>query len=55
MEIRMFREEDAAEVEQVIAKTASLTAVEFYRKMGYDYKNGIAAIDDEEQVYRLEK
>lgn len=33
---------------------ASITAVEFYRKMGYDYKNGIAEID-EEQVYRLEK
>lgn len=33
---------------------ASITAVEFYRKMGYDYKNGIAKTD-EEQVYRLEK
>lgn len=33
---------------------ASITAVEFYRKMGYDYKNGIVEID-EEQVYRLEK
>lgn len=33
---------------------ASITAVEFYRKMGYEYKNGIAEID-EEQVYRLEK
>ena len=33
---------------------ASITAVDFYRKMGYDYKNGIAEIDDE-QVYRLEK
>lgn len=33
---------------------ASITAVEFYRKMGYDYKNGIAIVDDE-QVYRLEK
>ena len=32
----------------------SITAVGFYRKMGYDYKNGIAEIDDE-QVYRLEK
>ena len=34
--------------------TASITAVEFYRKMGYDYKNGIDIVDDE-QVYRLEK
>ena len=33
---------------------ASITAVEFYRKMGYDYKNGIAELDDE-QIYRLEK
>ncbi|MBO5219284.1 MAG: GNAT family N-acetyltransferase [Clostridia bacterium] len=33
---------------------ASITAVEFYRKMGYDYKNGYAGLD-EEQVYRLEK
>lgn len=33
---------------------ASITAVEFYRKMGYDYKNGIDLVDDE-QVYRLEK
>jgi len=33
---------------------ASITAVEFYKKMGYNYKNGIAEIDDE-QVYRLEK
>ncbi len=33
---------------------ASITAVEFYKKMGYDYKNGITELD-EEQVYRLEK
>lgn len=33
---------------------ASITAVEFYRKMGYDYKNGIDSLDDE-LVYRLEK
>lgn len=33
---------------------ASVTAVEFYRKMGYNYKNGVASVD-EEQVYRLEK
>ena len=33
---------------------ASITAIDFYRKMGYDYKNGIAELDDE-QVYRLEK
>lgn len=33
---------------------ASITAVDFYRKLGYNYKNGIAELD-EEQVYRLEK
>lgn len=33
---------------------ASITAVEFYRKKGYDYKNGIMELDDE-QHYRLEK
>ena len=33
---------------------ASITATPFYLKMGYDYKNGIAEID-EEQLYRLEK
>ena len=33
---------------------SSVTAVEFYKKMGYDYKNGINAID-EEQLFRLEK
>ena len=33
---------------------ASITAVGFYKKMGYGYKDGIAEIDDE-QIYRLEK
>lgn len=33
---------------------ASITACNFYRKFGYDYKNGINTIDDE-QLYRLEK
>lgn len=33
---------------------ASITAVEFYRKKGYDYKNGKKELDDE-QHYRLEK
>ncbi len=33
---------------------ASITAVEFYKKMGYSYKNGVAKLD-EEQLYRLEK
>jgi GNAT superfamily N-acetyltransferase len=33
---------------------ASITAVEFYKKQGYDYKNGIKELD-EEGHYRLEK
>ena len=33
---------------------ASITAVNFYRKLGYNYKNGIDRPDDE-QIYRLEK
>lgn len=33
---------------------ASITAVEFYRKKGYDYKNGVKELDDE-QHFRLEK
>lgn len=33
---------------------ASITACHFYRKMGYTYKNGSAAMDSE-QLYRLEK
>lgn len=32
----------------------SITAVQFYRKLGYDYKNGIDKVDDE-RLYRLEK
>ena len=33
---------------------ASITAVDFYRKLGYEYKNGIDR-PDEERLYRLEK
>ena len=33
---------------------ASITACSFYRKMGYDYKNGVDQVD-EEGIYRLEK
>ena len=37
-----------------IEVAASITAVNFYRKLGYDYKNGDDR-PDEEQNYRLEK
>ncbi len=33
---------------------ASITACEFYKKMGYTYKDGIDVVD-EEQLFRLEK
>lgn len=33
---------------------ASITGVEFYRKFGYDYKNGVRELDDEGNI-RLEK
>lgn len=33
---------------------ASITACEFYKKMAYNYKGGIAELDDE-GLYRLEK
>ena len=33
---------------------ASITAVEFYRKFGYDFKNGVKELDNEGH-YRLEK
>lgn len=33
---------------------SSITACQFYRKLGYDYKDGINKIDDD-QLYRLEK
>ena len=33
---------------------ASITAVEFYKKQGYDYKDGLNQLDDEGH-YRLEK
>ncbi len=33
---------------------ASITAVDFYRKLGYEYKNGVDR-PDEERLYRLEK
>ena len=33
---------------------ASITGVGFYRKLGYDYKNGIDC-PDEERLFRLEK
>lgn len=33
---------------------ASITGAEFYRRMGYDYKNGVAELEDG-VMYRMEK
>ena len=33
---------------------ASITGLPFYRRMGYEYKNGVVKLDDE-RLYRLEK
>lgn len=33
---------------------ASITALDFYKKFGYDHKDGLAELD-EEQHYKLEK
>ncbi len=33
---------------------SSITGCEFYRKLGYDYKDGVKVLDDEGH-YRLEK
>lgn len=33
---------------------ASITALSFYQKLGYDFKNGVDQVD-EEGLYRLEK
>lgn len=43
-----FRQAERVEI------PASITGVEFYRHMGYAFKNGVKALDDE-QLYRLEK
>lgn len=52
--IRTLEEDEIFLRAKRIEIPASITAVGFYQKMGYDFKNGIAEIDDE-QVYRLEK
>lgn len=40
--------------ERLLEIPASITAVGFYRKQGYDFKNGVKELD-EEGHYRLEK
>ena len=51
--IRTLEEDEYFLRAERIEIPASITAVDFYRKMGYHFKNGIAELDDE-QIYRLE-
>ena len=53
--VRRYQEQDELFLRaDRIEIPASITAVEFYKKQGYDYKNGIKQLDDEGH-YRLEK
>ena len=52
--IEMLETDEYALRAKRIEIPASITACAFYRKMGYQYKNGIDAVDAE-QLYRLEK
>ena len=52
--IQMLEQDEFALRARRIEIPASVTARDFYRKMGYDYKNGVDRTD-EEQLYRLEK
>ena len=59
MEIRKIKETDVQADEFALRANrieipASITACGFYRKMGYDYKNGVNQVD-EEGLFRLEK
>ena len=52
--IQMLEQDEFALRARRIEIPASGTARDFYRKMGYDYNNGVDRTD-EEQLYRLEK
>lgn len=55
--IRRFKESDAETVSALVARTlreVNIKDYSIYRKLGYDYKDGINKIDDE-GLYRLEK
>ena len=52
--IRTLEQDEFALRAKRIEIPASITACEFYRKMGYDYKSGVNQ-EDEEGLYRLEK
>lgn len=52
--IRTLEEDELFTRASRIEIPASITGTEFYRKFGYDYKNGVKELD-EEGHYRLEK
>ena len=52
--VRTLEQDEYALRAKRIEIPASVTACEFYRKLGYDYKNGIDTVDGE-LLYRLEK
>lgn len=52
--VQMLEQDEFALRAKRIEIPASITACEFYRKLGYDYKNGVNTPDGE-GLYRLEK
>ena len=52
--IRTLEEDELFKRAERVEIPASITATEFYRKFGYDFKNGVKELDDEGH-YRLEK
>ena len=53
--VRRYQEQDELFLRaDRIEIPASITAVEFYKKQGYDYKNGIEELENG-VLYRLEK
>ena len=52
--IRTLEQDEYALRSKRIEIPSSITACEFYRMLGYDYKGGIKKLD-EESLYRLEK
>lgn len=52
--IKMLEQDEYALRAKRIEIPASITGVEFYRKLGYDYKGGVKELDDG-KLYRLEK
>ena len=52
--VRTLEQDEFARRASRIEIPASITACKFYRKFGYDYKNGVNTVDAE-GLYRLEK